>query len=338
MAPLRQSTRNCTLLPPWGVRRHPAISSPRTSPTVRFRLRLRYIAAAPPLRPAMSSSTRIRCRSAMPASRTAVCSSGHQRPSSGATSSKMDSSEWSARPGGSGIGSSTNGSSACAAWKRRTPAGRTSEPPGPGGGHPGPPPGRTPITNNRGRLCGVNHRASTTARSTAYPSSAIRLHTSNRSRPPRDDRNPVTFSSSRPDGASRRRHCSASRSRKGHTVPECFPARPARLPASDRSVHGKEAVTASRSSGRSWTARLLMSSTTKSPAPNRARYISALPGAISFANTHSQPSGATASRTRPMPAKNSANLTIRRRTAPSRSAPAGPVVLQATLLTGVPAS
>ena len=101
-------------------------------------------------------------------------------------------------------------------------------------------------------------------------------------------------------------HRAVTMSRNGQIVPECWPARPARFPASERSMHGKDAVTRSRPRGRSPMPRSWMSPKRKCSPLNRRRYISSLRGAMSLAKTHCQPSGSIASRTRPIPAKNSA--------------------------------
>lgn len=83
-------------------------------------------------------------------------------------------------------------------------------------------------------------------------------------------------------------------------------------------MQGKEAVTRSKSAGSCSAVKLLTSLRTKCPKPKRARYISALPGAMSLANLHVQPSGSIASRTKPMPAKNSANAAMPTRSPTAR--------------------
>ena len=163
--PLRPSTRNWTLLPPYGVRRQPASRSPRTSPTVRPLRTRRNIVATPSCSPSSSDRTRSRCAGAIAFTSSCTRSCDHHVESSSGASSRTETSGLRVPRGGSGRGSSINGRSELARWKRRTFRGRIAEMSPAGGKAVSSRSRLRATTKSRGRLCGTNQRASTTTMS-----------------------------------------------------------------------------------------------------------------------------------------------------------------------------
>lgn len=157
--------------------------------------------------------------------------------------------------------------------------------------------------NRRGRLCGTNRRASTTNRSQMYPSRFNSAIAARKSAPPCDVANDGTFSRRQTDG--RRALISSSTRANSQNMLDSLPASPARFPASERSVHGKDAV-ARDTSGMSLPRTLRTSARTNSSSPKFAAYMSCFASAMSFAQTTANPARSKANRTRPIPAKNSA--------------------------------
>ena len=137
---------------------------------------------------------------------------------------------------------------------------------------------KSPRIKRRTRLCGTKWRASNAAMSHEYPSPLSSSMVLSRSRPPLEVANPVTFSSITTLG---RRFPNSFRIRRNSPSElDSRPLRPARFPARERSVQGKEAVAMS-ASGTSVPVRRAMSSRTKSLSPKFSAYMSALTAEMS---------------------------------------------------------
>ena len=301
--PRPASTTACLLDPPRAVRRQPLTASGRISQTARPLRVLRYAVAHVSARPSRSRVQRCAWIGESESRNRARRSAPHQRASAGDSRSTQSAMVPALRPG-DGSGSACIASFGCPSTNARTHAGRNSEighSAGTGSAS------RAPTTNRRGRLCGTNHLASSVNRSQRYPRSLRRWIAAAMSLPPCEVAKPTTFSSMTTRG--RRFPISVRTRANSQNTPEPSPASPARLPASDRSVQGNDAVARSTlGTSRPRTPRT--SPRTKCSASKLAAYIAYLSGSMSLAKATSKPSLSMAARTRPIPAKNSAARSV----------------------------